>query len=204
MDHDQSQTDVVNRLPRTPTIDAVRSLFELQAKIVESASKPVEVIIGGGIAAHYWTRARTTLDVDAEFLQKVLVATHRVTYESAPGQKQSLFFDRNYNTTLGTLHEGYRDRAVRVRDFEPSDRLLVYVMAPVDLAVSKLGRFQGNDQRDIAEMAKLGLIDAVQFEQLATEAIDYFVGDKGPLPMNRDRALQIVRELTPTPSERWS
>ena len=69
--------------------------------------------------------------------------------------------------------------------------------AAIDLITS--GR-----QIDAGEARRLGLIDAVQFEQLATEAIDYFVGDKGPLPMNRDRALQIVRELSPTPSERWS
>jgi len=54
--------------------------------------------------------------------------------------------------------------------------LHVYVVAGVDVAISKLGRFSDQDHQDIKWMIENGCVDVKQFTTLATAAIDYAVG----------------------------
>lgn len=53
----------------------------------------------------------------------------------------------------------------------------VRVLTPLDLAVSKLGRFPDQEQADIAALACRGLIDATSVESRATEALGGYVGN---------------------------
>lgn len=202
-DLDSNQKAAVERLPRTPLIRAVRSLFELQERVVASAPNSVEVIVAGGAAVHYWTRSRVTVAVDCEFLSKVMLVNDQLIYEGDDSEKKILYFDRTYSPTLGPLHEDYRDRAVRVPDFEPGGKLRVSVLAPIDLAISKLGRFQDHDKEDIKALAKLGVVDASRFKELATQTVDYYVGDKGMLPFNLADAVRIIEKYSPKYGEAW-
>ncbi len=66
-----------------------------------------------------------------------------------------MYLDRNYNDTLGLLHEdAYADS--KPYDIPGIDKELIEVpvLTPVDLAVSKLARISDEDREDIELLAK--------------------------------------------------
>jgi hypothetical protein len=72
------------------------------------------------------------------------------------------------------------------------DGLDVRVLTPVDLAVSKLGRFSDQDRADIAALARRGLVHASDLERRAMEALDTYVGDTQRVPGNIASAVKII------------
>jgi len=48
-------------------------------------------------------------------------------------------------------------------------------------AISKLGRFGDRDQSDIQALLRLPGVEVEEFERLAREAIDYYVGNHLPI-----------------------
>lgn len=72
-------------------------------------------------------------------------------------------------------------------------RLKMRVISPVDLAVSKIGRFLGNDEQDIAELAKAGLLSPDDVERRCSEALRDYIGVPTLIQYNLRDALEIVR-----------
>jgi hypothetical protein len=55
--------------------------------------------------------------------------------------------------------------------------LWIYVVTPEDLAVSKLGRYSERDRDDILTLLRKNKMTLESFENRASEAISYFVGN---------------------------
>ena len=72
------------------------------------------------------------------------------------------------------------------------DNLLLHVIDPVDLAVSKVTRFSERDREDIQALAERGLIDPGTFAMRLEEAFDHFVGDMTLVQHNVRDAKEIV------------
>jgi len=107
-------------------------------------------------------------------------------YRDADGQERRVEYDTNYNHTLSVLHPDYDKRARPVElSQETGSALDVFVLAPVDLAISKLVRFSARDQEDIEVLIDQGLLrDANQFRALAEEALGFYVGQKAIIKAN--------------------
>jgi len=187
--------------PRSTVHDEYRKAFEEivsrvqdQLKRSDSGQLPIRMYIAGGAALHLLTGARTTEDVDAVFSRPVLFNEEiEVSYRDPDGRARVLYLDRNYNDTLGLLHEhAYQDsRRVKIAGI---DRKLidVRVLSPVDLAVSKLARFGDQDREDIELLAAKGLIDSASLRKRAEEAISGYVGDVGSVRTSIDIACRLV------------
>ena len=140
---------------------------------------PIRMYVAGGAALHLLTGARVSEDVDAVFSKRVLFNEEiEVSYRDPDGRARLLYLDRNYNDTLGLLHE-HAHKDARPVDFPGIDRRLidVRVLAPIDLAVSKLSRFADQDREDILLLAKEGLIDSAALRKRAEQALSGYVGD---------------------------
>lgn len=124
-------------------------------------------------------------------------------YEDSDGRDLQVYLDQNYTNALGPLHEDYRERAIPMEGFDGEQPLHIFVAAGVDLAISKLGRFTENDQSDIEQLIECGRVDVSQFVTLATEAIDYAVGNRsamrGCLQLVTAKYLEEGRDATPEP-----
>ena len=177
----------------TALAEGLKALFEqLQARL--SLSNPIKVYLAGGMAVHLYTASRVTTDVDAEFGSRVFIPSDLivdVTLED--GTQESVYFDTNYNSSFALMHEDYLDDAI------PMDlgveQIRLYVLSPVDLAVSKIARFADNDKEDIASLVRLGLTTADAIEQRATEALGGYVGGLAMLRLNLRDALAIARQV---------
>ena len=133
-----------------------------------------------GVAVNFYTGERPTRDVDASFSRRLILPPGNelvVPYEGPDGQVRSLYLDTNYNTTFAVMHEDAEEDSWLVEGEQFDNRKVeLRVLAPVDLAVSKLARFADNDRQDIAALARQRLISVDAVSGRATEALKYYVG----------------------------
>lgn len=96
------------------------------------------------------------------------------------------------------MHEdAYADSLPLTLDGVDSRVLDVRILTPLDLAVSKLGRFSEQDRSDIAALARRGLVSTSSLEGRALEVLGGYVGDTGRLRGNIDGASRIVAASGP-------
>jgi hypothetical protein len=184
--------------------DGYRSAFdELLSRIQQQLAGaqpdvfPIRIYIAGGAALHLLTGERVTQDVDATFSKKVLLGDDiQVSYRDADGRARLLYLDRNYNDTLGLLHEDAyaQSKPVDVTGIDRR-RMDVRVLSPLDLAVSKLARFSDQDRQDVELLAKKGLIDSASLRKRAEQAVQAYVGNTGPVRTSIDIACRLVDAL---------
>jgi hypothetical protein len=181
--------------------DAYRkALNEVLLRVQESlkgshrGAFPIRMYIAGGAALHILTGARVTEDIDATFSQKILLSDDiEVSYRDPDGRARLLYLDRAYNDTLGLLHESAYGDAEAV-EIPGIDRNLVdvRVLAPLDLAVSKLARFSDQDRQDIELLARKRLIDSASLRKRAEEAVGGYVGNLEPVRQTIEIACRLV------------
>ena len=183
----------------------VAAFRELAARIAASLKDvppralPIRMYVAGGAALHFHTGERVSVDVDAVFSRRIALPDGlEVAYRDEDGSARLLYFDRQYNDTLGLMHEDAQDDSIPLTLEGIDSRVLdVRILTPVDLAVSKLGRFSDQDRADIAALARRGLVSATELEQRALEALEIYVGDTERLRGNIASAVKIVAANNP-------
>ena len=158
---------------------------------------PVQMYVAGGAALHLYTGERVSRDIDATFSHRIALPENlEVAYRDADGAAGLLYFDRQYNDTLGLLHEdAYEDSVPLALEGIDSTALQVRVLSALDLAVSKLGRFSGQDQEDIATLARHKLISSAALRRRADDALRSYVGDTTRIQGAIAVAVRVVADL---------
>lgn len=95
------------------------------------------------------------------------------------------------------LHPDAEDDSIPFRQLGRFD---IRLLSPVDLAVTKIGRYEGNDQADIAALAREGLLEPQSLKERAEEAIGYYIGDTSRVLTSLGLALETVLAETPPPA----
>lgn len=165
------------------------SLANLPAGIL-----PIRMYVASGAALHFYTGERVSANIDAAFSRRIaLPSSLDVAYRDVDGGARLLYFDRQYNDTLGLVHEdAQQDSLPLTLDALDAGVLDVRLLTPVDLAVSKLGRFSSQDLADIESLARRGLITAAALEARALEALSGYVGDTQRLRGNIEAAVRAI------------
>lgn len=160
-------------------------------------SPPIRMFVAGGLAVHYYTGVRPTRDVDAAFSHKMLLpADLDVNYVDAIGTPRLLYFDRQYNDTFGLLHEDANDDSVSIcLNGVDARKLDVRLLSPLDVAVSKLARFEDHDRTDILALAEAGLITGRRLRRRAKEALAAYVGNIAGVLVSLDLACRLVADV---------
>lgn len=175
-----------------PLGQAVVAMFKgVQEELEGYPAGSVKIIIFGGIAVHLYTNHRVSVDIDAEVfhcdrslskneLIESLGATPESFIDPSTGRTLALNYDLTFSTTLGPLHEDYLERAIQLEEFGEDSPIHIMIAAPVDLAISKLGRATEQDIEDIEKLLRRGLILTTDLDRLALQAIDVYVGNQEP------------------------
>jgi hypothetical protein len=177
-----------------------RALAEVLSRVQRSLKNsnpavfPIRMYIAGGAALNLLTGARVTEDVDATFSKRVLLSEDiEVSYRDPDGRARLMYLDRNYNDTLGLLHEHAYDDSRPVEIPGVDNNLIdVRVLSPIDLAVSKLARFADQDRDDVQLLARKRLIDSTSLRKRAEEALAGYVGDVSPVRASIDIACRLI------------
>jgi hypothetical protein len=193
----------------TPKIKAQDAYLNAFAEVVSRIQQtlkgsrpdasPIRMYVAGGAALHLLTGARVSEDVDAVFSKRVLFHEEiEVSYRDPDGRARLLYLDRNYNDTLGLLHEDAHKDSQPVA-FPGIDKKLidVRVLAPIDLAVSKLSRFADQDREDILLLAREGFIDSASLRKRAEEALGGYVGDLSSVRNSIAIACRLIESAQP-------
>ncbi len=154
-------------------------LRRIGASLKSHSGKPVPVYVAGGAATHLYTGARFSKDIDARIglARYIPPGNLEVSYVDPEGLPRTLYFDTSYNESFALLHENVHEDSIRVSVEGVDPKVLdVRVFAPVDLAVSKLSRFETHDRDDIEALARAGLIDSASVRRRAEEALPGYVG----------------------------
>ncbi|MBS0343042.1 MAG: hypothetical protein JSS56_21220 [Proteobacteria bacterium] len=190
----------------TPELAAALStmLDKIDATLRENAyrGEPILMYLAGGLAVNYYCGTRVTADVDASFSRRMALDYNDliVDFSDAAGMPTQLYFDTTYSPTLGPMHEDYESDSQEWIGIGNERRLVqLRVLSPLDLAVSKLGRFEGNDRGDILELAKHGYFTVDEFRQRAEAAASYFVGNVRRLQTTINIVCKDIEGLTPSP-----
>ena len=152
--------------------------------------------VAGGAAMHLYTGERVSEDIDAVFSRRVALPENLdVSYRDADGAARLLYFDRQYNDTLGLLHEdAHQDSIPLTLEGVDSRAIEVRLLSPLDLAVSKIGRLSDQDRNDIALLARRGLVDPAKLRTRANEAMSGYIGDLARLRNSIDIACRIAED----------
>jgi hypothetical protein len=180
----------------------IAALTELAGRIAASlkdlapSARPVRMFIAGGAAVHLYTGQRISRDVDAAFSHRIALPDDlQVAYRGADGAPQTLYFDYQYNDSLGLMHEhAHRDSVPLSLPGIDAKLLDVRLLSPVDLAVSKLARFAEVDRGDIRQLALEGLINPDSLRQRAEDALAAYVGDLPRIRTSLAMACRIVEQ----------
>ncbi len=158
---------------------------------------PVRMYVAGGAALHLYTGERVSRDIDAAFSHRIALPENlEVAYRDADGAARLLYFDRQYNDTLGLLHEdAYEDSVPLVLKGGDASVLEVRLLSALDLAVSKLGRFSSQDRDDIATLARRKLISSSALRRRAGEALGGYVGDTARVAGSIELAGRVVADI---------
>jgi hypothetical protein len=177
--------------------EAVGEIIRRISAQLPTLPKPIRMYLAGGMAVHFYTGYRSTVDVDASFSHRLLLPKAEdlvVAYKGADGKPRMVYFDVNYNSSFALTHPDFEKDSLRVEGPEFADsKIDLHILSPIDLALAKVSRFERNDREDIAELARCNLIDAQELEKRAAEAIEYYVGNPSLLQINLKEAADIIR-----------
>jgi hypothetical protein len=181
-------------------LEAFRTIVSRIEQSLKSAGpklkEPVRMYVAGGAALHFYTGSRISEDIDATFSKRVILPKDlEIAYRDEQGAPRLLYFDRQYNDTMGLLHENADLDSIPL-ELEGIDRKVIEVrlLSPVDLAVSKLSRFEAQDQDDIRSLAQAGLLDLAQFRDRAEQALGAYVGAAGRVQLSIKLACKIISQ----------
>lgn len=175
----------------SPIARGMREFFRLLEVRLE-LDRPLTIFLAGGMAVHLYTAKRVTTDIDAEFSARVVVPSDLCVQVNLPdGSTEDIYFDSNFSTTLGLIHENYQDDSVLV-DLG-LQHITLRVLSPVDLAVSKISRLADPDKEDIRDLVLAGLTGADEIAARAEEALGSYIGNTSSLRFNIRNAIEIAR-----------
>ena len=164
-------------------------------------SHPVHAYIAGGAAVNHHVGSGMSNYLDIKWSHRIAIPPdlQLFTIESDdPGTRQVIAIDGGFSDVLGSFPPDWEDRAATVAK---AGDIVIHVIDPIDLAVSKVARFQDRDREDIRQLAKAGLVDPAVFAARVKEALDFYVGDTTFVQLNARDAKMIVREAAPAPSQ---
>ena len=179
-----------------PCRSAVKRIAD-QLKQVPRKKLPIRMYVAGGAALQFHTGARVSIDIDAAFSARLaLQGDVEVTYRGTDGAARALYLDRNYNDSLGLLHEdAHADSFPIAIPGIDASIIEIRILSPIDLAISKLSRFSEIDLQDIKDLARAGLIDAKTLRARAEEALSGYVGNLASIRSSIDIACEAIESI---------
>ena len=184
---------------RADYVEAFRQIVARIAAPLEQVPQfelPILMYVAGGAALHFYTGERVSQDVDAVFSRRIALPDDLdIAYRDADGAARLLYFDRQYSDTLSLMHEdAHADSVPLSLDGIDAGVLDVRLLAPLDLAVSKISRFSERDRSDIASLARHRLIGSAGLRQRAQQALAGYVGSIDRVRGSIELACRIVED----------
>ena len=154
-----------------PLGEPLESLRRLLQEARPKIDRSIEIILIGGAAALLSKAVtRVTEDIDILASSKTIGLLEKAGALKFPIQPVA--------DSFLCLHPDYRKACSYVRELSFPPKIRVYRLAPLDLAISKLSRFQQVDIEDIGAILKKEKIDRKKFIRRYATARAYYTNPK--------------------------
>ncbi|WP_428737668.1 DUF6036 family nucleotidyltransferase [Sulfurimonas sp.] len=158
------------------------ALLEILSRIADKIPEghkeyPVKAYIAGGVAVYLYTQARVSDDIDMHIYNKIedFPQDLYITWNDN-GEERKLAYDYTYHEGFGLKHEDFDKRLNHYKTID--NKFEIYLLHPLDLIISKIARFEENDEADIKELIAKCNVDKDQLYNLADDAIKVAFGVK--------------------------
>ncbi len=168
-------------------------------------NQSIDAFLAGGVATYFHLQkaggppakaARYSEDADIHFGRSLILnELPVVAYSESDSRERLLALDGSYSIDIGLRHPDCFDDAELLFTSD-NKRIRLYLLSPLDLAVTKAGRFQDHDRIDMELMAQAGLLDAEKFHQRATQTLDYLATDPTMVRINIDEATELIKQAS--------
>ena len=169
--------------------------LERIAEELGQSGEPVHGWIAGGVAVNYYVDYRMSRDVDIKWSHRFRIPPDlmkfRVEIFDSETGYMDIGMDLGFGDYLGLFSPDWQENCIEVARF---GNIVVHVMEPHDLAVSKAGPFRPRDQDDIRRLAMAGLLDPDIFLLRAEEALEYYTTSPTFVKYNIRDTAQIIRD----------
>lgn len=179
---------------QAPDVGLRRVMEKLAGQLTEfEQTFFLTVVICGGTAArlHLGPQYRATFDIDAELVQRV--PGLKFDQLSAVVGENVYYWDTQFSTTLGIMQEDYLNRAILVPALSIG-QLIVKVLDPHDLVISKVSRWADPDRQDTEALCRAGLILPNWLDELLRDALKSHHTTRS-VKGNAEAAMDLVRSI---------
>ena len=132
-------------------------------------------------------------DVGIEWSHRVPIPPDMQVFEvpdpDDPCGRHPVAMDGGFSDAMGSFPPDWGKRA---REVHRAGNIVILMIDPVDLAISKVARFSDRDREDIRQLAAHSLVDPLLFAERMEEALDCYVGDTTFVRRNFEEAKEIV------------
>jgi hypothetical protein len=181
----------------------VAAFSEIAARIARSLTSlpkrtlPVKMYVAGGAALHFYLGERVSRDIDAAFSHRIALPENlEVNFRDTQGKPRLLYLDRQYSDSFGLLHEEAYEDSILL-ELKSIDRgvLEVRLLSALDLAVSKIARFESQDRADIEALASRKFFTSTALRRRAEAALRGYVGDLSRTRTSIELAVELVKNI---------
>ena len=153
----------------------------------------VQAWLAGGFAVRNYTQHRMSGDVGIKWSHTISIPPDLQVFEIgnsiySTGSKV-VAMDGSFADVPGSFPP---EREERSREVPGLGNILLHIIDPVDLEVSKFACFGERDREDTQILAQRGLIDPDLFARRADEALSLYVGDLTFVRRNLADAKEII------------
>lgn len=170
-----------------------RFMHRLSCTIERKLEQPVKAYLSGDAAFHYYTGERNPHLLDLSFSRNFLVPQNIYESYMADGVSHQIQFNFKHSPISSFIFHEYLDQASPIGIYGENQNIELFVLPPIDLAVSKLSCHGDKSINDIARLATIGGFDAETFQQHAKGLLDQYLGNKSTLHEKIEHACNAIR-----------
>ena len=154
------------------------------------------IYITGDVAINYYTGYRMFNNIDFKSSLKILIPSNLQVFKIEDTDSEmgySIIHMNGGNFKNSTLRPpDWESKCLKI---ESMDNMVVHVIDPNDLVVSRISEFENEGREDIQELARSGLLDLDIIKSRFNEAIQFYYGAEFGIECNAKKAFGIIEDI---------
>ena len=150
--------------------------------------------IAGWAAVNYHTSKRTPGQIEIDWSHRVFISPDRQSFmtQNPDGHPIQVHVVAGIPPSLGLFHPDWKAASLPIFGCQT---LIVKVISPLDLVVSRIGRFAEHDREDIRFLVQSCDVSTDDVARRAKEALDTYIADDECVKGSIARTIDLIDEV---------
>ena len=161
------------------------ALFDFLEALDEDLAKKITLVAVGGTAMALLDLKDSTIDIDFTVPSGDMVYFEQVLKSNPPGYKVDRWTDGT--VFCQTLPSDYLEKSIKIREY---GHITLRALQPVDIIVTKIGRLNDRDFKDIEACIKKCNVSEEEIKRRALSVVETYVGPEEDYRYHLDLVLK--------------